>query len=258
MGRGFGISAVVDHGVVREVAALAEALGYASVWVNDVPHADGLAALLAAAEATTRIRLGVGVVPLDQRPPAPLARQVRESSLPLDRLLLGVGSGAAGGALRRVRDGVHALRSELAVPIVVGALGPNMAALAGEVADGVLFNWQTPGYAAVAARWTGDAADRAGRARPTVMAYVRCGLSPGAADALRRELAHYDGVRSFEQHVRRMGASGHDTCVLAPDAASLQAGIAPYDAVYDETIVRAITPDDRAESIVTLLRACAP
>jgi alkanesulfonate monooxygenase SsuD/methylene tetrahydromethanopterin reductase-like flavin-dependent oxidoreductase (luciferase family) len=258
MGRGFGISAVVDHDVVRETARLAEELGYGSFWVNHVPHADGLAALAAAADTTSGIRLGIGVVPLDERPPPALARQVRESSLPIDRLLLGVGSGAGGGALRRVREGVQALRAQVTVPIVAGALGPRMAALAGEIADGVLFNWQTPEYAAVAVRWAGDAADRASRTRPEVMAYVRCGLTPAATDAARRELSHYDGVAAFEHHVERMGTSVLETCVLGPDAAALQAGIAAYEPVYDETIVRAITPDDSVEAIASLMQACAP
>jgi alkanesulfonate monooxygenase SsuD/methylene tetrahydromethanopterin reductase-like flavin-dependent oxidoreductase (luciferase family) len=244
--------------VVRAVAHEAEALGYSSFWVNDVPHADSLAALVAAASTTSDIRLGVGVVPLDERPPAMLARKVGASGLPLGRLLLGVGSGAGGAPLRRVREGVDALREELTTTIVVGALGPKMAALAGEVADGVLFNWQTPEYAAQAARWVADAADRAGRSRPALMAYVRCGLTPAAEAPMRRELAHYDGVKAFERHVARMGASAYDAGVLGPDAPTLQSGLAAYDPIYDETIVRAITPEDSVESIVTLLRACAP
>ena len=40
-----------------------------------------------------------------------------------------------------------ALRGSVASRLVVAALGPKMCRLAGEVADGVLFNWLTPEYA---------------------------------------------------------------------------------------------------------------
>ena len=55
-----------------------------------------------------------------------------------------------------------------------------------------------------------------------------------------------------------MAARARDTCVIAGDADDLQDGIAPFEAVLDETIVRAITPTDGVEDLQTLLRACAP
>jgi len=256
MGRGFGLSAAVDHDVVGEVAAEAERLGYTSFWANDMPHADGLASLAAAAAATHRISLGIGVIPLDQRPPAVIAEQVRSYRLPLDRLLLGVGSGDARDSLALVRAGVGALKREVGATVVVGALGPRMSALAGQTADGVLFNWVTPEHAARARRWVLDAAGPA--ARPALMAYVRCGLLPGAEDRLRQELARYAGLPQFERHVARVGVGADQTGVLAPDPTALQAGLARYDPVLDETIVRAITPDDTLDSLLALLRAGAP
>ncbi len=74
MGRGFGVTAAVDHGVVAELAREAERLGYTSFWFNDIPHAEGLASVAAAAEVTTSIPLAVGVIPLDARPPAAIIR----------------------------------------------------------------------------------------------------------------------------------------------------------------------------------------
>jgi hypothetical protein len=55
-----------------------------------------------------------------------------------------------------------------------------------------------------------------------------------------------------------MGTSAAATCLLADDASELQAGIARYEPVLDETIVRAVTADDSPESLLELLRACAP
>jgi alkanesulfonate monooxygenase SsuD/methylene tetrahydromethanopterin reductase-like flavin-dependent oxidoreductase (luciferase family) len=258
MGRGFGIAAHVDHDVVRVVAREVEALGYSSFWVNDFPAADGLAALAEAASVTTGIDLGVGVVPLDQRPPAAIAARLRELHLPPARLVLGVGSGGTHDALARVRAGVEALRGEVGGRIVVGALGPRMAELGGAAADGVLLNWMTPGYAGQVATLVVRAAAAAGRPRPLVMAYVRCGLVPAADDRLRQELAMYARVPTYRRLLERMGADGADTLVVGGGRPALQPGLEAFGAVLDETIVRAMTPDDDADSILALVRAAAP
>jgi alkanesulfonate monooxygenase SsuD/methylene tetrahydromethanopterin reductase-like flavin-dependent oxidoreductase (luciferase family) len=248
----------VSRDVAREAAREAERLGYTSFWANDMPGADGLASLAAASTATSRIHLGVGVIPLDQRSAAVIAQHVEAYRLPHARLLLGVGSGDNQDALARVRSGVQALKREAGSTVIVGALGPRMSVLAGETADGVLFNWLTPEYAERAGGWVREAAERADRSRPSLMAYVRCGLMPRAEGRLRVELARYAGISQYERHLERMGVSASDTYVLGPDTAALQAGLAPYEAVLDETIVRAITPDDSLGGILDLMRACAP
>ena len=258
MGRGFGVTAAVAPDVVTELARECEQLGYSSFWANDIPDAEGLTSLAAAATSTRRIQLGVGVIPLDQRGPSAIAQRVKELELPADRLLVGVGGGNRREALALVRDGVTELSSALSAMVVVGALGPKMSALSGEVADGVLFNWMTPEYTAHAGQLVLDAAAAAGRPKPARMAYVRCGLIPAAEARLAQELDRYAGIPTYERHVTRMGASVRDACVTGPDGSVLQAGIAAHDAVLDETIVRAITPDDTLESLLELLHACAP
>src|SRR6185437_6181467 len=113
--RGFGVAAAISPEVIRAAAQLAESLGYHSFWVNDNPQGDGLEALAEAASVTSRIMLGVGVIALSRKPAASIVEQLRgmdgsrggTTRLPLERLWLGVGSGAGGkGALRRVRDGL--------------------------------------------------------------------------------------------------------------------------------------------------------
>jgi alkanesulfonate monooxygenase SsuD/methylene tetrahydromethanopterin reductase-like flavin-dependent oxidoreductase (luciferase family) len=258
MGRGFGITAAVNHSVVRQLAGAAEERGYTSLWVNDIPHAEGLAALAAAADGSERIRLGVGVIPLDGRPPASIVERIRELGLPHDRLILGIGGGAAGDALARVRAGAAELERALDVEIVIGALGPKMAQLAGEVAEGVLLNWSTTDHAGETAALVRAAAEGAGRPEPELIAYVRCGLLPGARPRLEEELARYAGVASMDRHVARMGVAAADTCVLSEDPGALRAGIAAFEPVLDETVVRAITPSDSIEDLLTLLDTCAP
>ena len=63
-GRGFALHAGVAPEVIRAAAREAEAAGYDSFWVNYPGPVDGLASLALAAAETTRIALGVGVVPL--------------------------------------------------------------------------------------------------------------------------------------------------------------------------------------------------
>jgi alkanesulfonate monooxygenase SsuD/methylene tetrahydromethanopterin reductase-like flavin-dependent oxidoreductase (luciferase family) len=258
MGRGFGVAAAVEHSVVREVAREAEALGYASFWVNDTPGADGLAALAAAAEVTERIKLGVGVIPLDRRPARAIADDVERLGLPQDRLLLGVGSGSDPKGLTLVREGVAGLRDRLTCHVAISALGPRMCVLAGKVADGVLFNWLIPSFALHSGELVVDAAEESGRPRPELMAYVRCALLPQAEARLAEESGRYASFPKYADHFERMGVSARNTCISGPDAATLQAGIAAHETVLDETVVRAITADDSAASILELLRACAP
>jgi alkanesulfonate monooxygenase SsuD/methylene tetrahydromethanopterin reductase-like flavin-dependent oxidoreductase (luciferase family) len=258
MRRGFGVSAAVSNDIIEPLAREAEQLGYTSFWVNDVPGHDGIDSLAAACAGTTAIRLGVGVIPLDKRPPAAIDRDVEAHELPLGRLMLGVGSGGGRDALARVRAGVGELKQATRAAIVVGALGPKMAQLSGEVADGVLLNWMTAGYSASSGEIVREAAARMKRPSPMLMAYVRCGLTPGADARLEREIAYYDDVSYFQEHLERMGASARDTCVTAPDDDGLQAGIAHFEAVLDETIVRAITPTDSLADLQRLLHACAP
>src|SRR5256886_652682 len=177
MGQGFALFAGVAPEIIRASAREAEGLGYSSFWVNHPGATDGLVALALAATETRRVELGIGVIPLHTRGPDSIGQGVRANRLPLDRLLLAVGS-ANPGALQRVRDGVAALRPNLAARLVVAALGPQMCRVAGEVGDGVLFNWLTPEYARRSADWVRAGAAAAGRQPPRLFPDGR--VAPGA------------------------------------------------------------------------------
>jgi alkanesulfonate monooxygenase SsuD/methylene tetrahydromethanopterin reductase-like flavin-dependent oxidoreductase (luciferase family) len=240
---GFGVAGALDHGIVAELAAAAEAAGYATFWANDVPGGEGLAALAAAAAATERIGLGVGVAPLDRQPPAALAARIAELGLPTERLVVGVGAGMPAGGLERVRDGVAELRAMTPARIAVGALGPRMCDLAGEVADAVLLNWLTPEHAAESAALALAAAAAADRPRPRVVGYVRTAVSEGMP-RLVEEANRYASYPAYAANFARMGVAALETTVHGPDRAALRAGLAPYQATLDETVVRCIAPDD--------------
>lgn len=258
MARGFGVAAALDHATIQQVAREAETAGYGSFWVNDTPGGDGLAALAAAAEVTRAIKLGVGVIPVDRRPADEIARDVVELGIPQDRLWLGIGSPDPKRALSKIRESVASLHEDLNCLVMIAALGPKMTSLAGEVADGVVFNWLTPEYVAKSAERVRAAASDAGRDAPLLTAYVRAGLLPGAAQRIETEAGRYAGVRAYANHFERQGRSAADTVVQGEDAQTLQAGIAPYVPLLDEVIVRALTRDDEPETISELLHACAP
>src|SRR5438874_7916986 len=222
MGQGFAIFAGVAPEIIRASAREAEALGYGSFWVNHPGATDGLAALALAAAETRRIELGVGVIPLHTRGPDSIVAGVRVNSLPLDRLLLGVGSPNP-GALKRVQDGVAALRSTLSARLVVAALGPQMCRVAGEVADAVLFNWLTPEHARRSAEWVRAGAAGASRQPPKLFAYVRVALGSAARDRLQEEAARYAAIPAYAAHFARMGVKPVETAIAARSADALKA-----------------------------------
>jgi alkanesulfonate monooxygenase SsuD/methylene tetrahydromethanopterin reductase-like flavin-dependent oxidoreductase (luciferase family) len=155
-----------------------------------------------AAAETRRLDLGVGVIPLHTRGPASIVDGVRQHALAPERLLLGVGSPNP-EALKRVRDGVAALRAKLSTRIIVAALGPKMCHLAGEVADGVLFNWLTPEYARRSADLVRAGAAAAKRPMPRLYANVRVALGP-AAERMAEEGARYDAIPAYHAHFVRI------------------------------------------------------
>lgn len=256
--RGFGVAGALSPSVVGDLAAAAEAAGYRSFWVNDTPGGDGLAALRAAAATTATIRLGVGVIPLDRQRPEAIAARIAELGLPVDRLTIGVGSGGAEGGLARVRAGVPTLRERTAATIVVGALGPKMCRVAGEVADGALLNWLTPAYVRPSIDVVRRAARAAGRPSPRVDGYVRTALGDEAIARLRDEGERYASFPAYAAHFARMTAAPMETAVTGSAPDQIARGLAAFGDALDETVVRGITAEDRLEPYLALLAAAAP
>jgi alkanesulfonate monooxygenase SsuD/methylene tetrahydromethanopterin reductase-like flavin-dependent oxidoreductase (luciferase family) len=254
MRRGFALFAGIPHDVIAATAREVEALGYASFWVNHPGPVDGLAALGAAARATRRIALGIGVIPLNTRGPASIVEGIRAHALPVTRLLLGVGSPNP-GALGRVRAGVAELRAALAGRLVVAALGPRMCELAGEVADGVLFNFVTPEHARVSAERVRAGARRAGRPVPTLYSYVRVALGAASRPRLQEEADRYGKIPAYADNFARMGVKPIETTIMAETPEALRAAVACWDGIVDELVLRAITPADTVEQVSALVRA---
>ena len=252
--RGFGVAGSLPLDLIRVIVRDAEAAGYTTLWVNDVPRGDGLAALAVAAAVTSRISLAVGVIALDRRPASSIIADLSRLNLPNDRLVLGVGAGSSPGGLDRVRAGVNAIKAETSSRVVVGALGPRMVDLAATVADGVLLNWLTPDWARQSARAAGHASARAGRPAPFVAGYVRTALGAAAQTRLADEAARYERFPSYAAHFGRMGVSAFDTAVVGSSTEEIRTRLDQY-AEFDELVVRAITADETRGSYMALMEA---
>ena len=257
MAQGFAVFAGTTPEIIRASAREAEALGYSSFWVNHPGATDGLAALGLAAKETRRIELGIGVIPLHTRGPESIVQGVRANALPLDRLLLGVGSPNP-EALTRVRGGIAELRAQLRARLIVAALGPQMCRLAGEVADGVLFNWLTPEHARRSAELVRAGAAAAGRQPPKLFAYVRLALGPAALDRLQTEADRYAAIPAYAANFARMGVKPVETAIATLSPAAIAPALARWHGAVDEVVFRAITGQDTVEENLTLLRAATP
>ncbi|HSB78216.1 MAG TPA: LLM class flavin-dependent oxidoreductase [Candidatus Methylomirabilis sp.] len=256
--RGLGLPVALPPEIIRGAAITARDRRYSSFWLNNPPRSDALSALGGVARVATGIRLGVGVIPLSDHRPEDIVHAVRQNDLPADRLFLGVGSGSGAGAVERVRDGIRAIRAALKCSLVIAALGPRMCRLAGAEADGVLLNWLTPQWAQRSIEWVKDGANTAGRPMPRAMAYVRAARGGEALARLQREAAGYEAVPHYTAHFERMGTPAVGTAVTGETPEDIQRGLAVWNGVVDEVIVRAVVARDTLEEVLDLVEAARP
>ena len=163
-----------------ELARRAEALGYDSAWVTHGLGRDGFLVLAAYAQATERIGLGTGVVPIYPRHPVIMAQEASTlMEVSAGRFRLGIGLSHRpsmvdalgldmGEPLAVMREYLAVLRAALhgqatfqgryyrvrwtgafrapAPPVLLAGLAPPMLELAGELADGVVLWLCGPAY----------------------------------------------------------------------------------------------------------------
>jgi alkanesulfonate monooxygenase SsuD/methylene tetrahydromethanopterin reductase-like flavin-dependent oxidoreductase (luciferase family) len=133
-----------------------------------------------------------------------------------------------------------------------------MCRLAGEVADGVLFNWLTPEHARVSAEWVRAGAAAVDRSAPRLFAYVRVALGGPASDRLGEEAARYARIPAYAAHFARMGVDPVETAIGAPTPDAIAPALGRWQSVVDEVVIRAITAGDSVEETLALLRAAKP
>ena len=241
----------------------AEDLGYDIVGMPHIAGRDAMTTLAAIAPRTTRIRFATGIVPIWTRTPVTLAQEaavIQEATG--GRFMLGVGVGHRdlvenwhGQTFRKpvtaMREYLTILRRALRdaqvqydgevfsahfgflgfsppdVPLLVGALGPRMLQLAGELADGVVLWMSSPAHIRdVVMPNLAIGAARAGRAVSDLSVLPCLFAAPGpdrasARDAIRRQMFAYVQLPFYRE---MLVASG-----FAPDLAAFDAGVAAQD-----------------------------
>jgi alkanesulfonate monooxygenase SsuD/methylene tetrahydromethanopterin reductase-like flavin-dependent oxidoreductase (luciferase family) len=258
--RGLGVTAGLDAGLARELAAHCEQLGYQSLWSNDEPTAPGLDTLAEFAAATTNIQLGVGVLPLHRYQPAEIAAEVERLEIDPARLWLGIGSGALSPQIDVLQRAVAMLRRVLpeTTRVVLAAMRPRLCQLGGAIADGVLLNWMLPGQATKARQWVRDGAAEHGRRAPAVASYVRVAVGPGANRRLLEEEGFYRTINAgHRDHFAAMGVPLGSVGIAASQRADVMDALVPYHSALDLPIVRVLADAD-ATSLNAVTEAAAP
>lgn len=251
-------------GQFTELAAAAEEAGFDQLWVShDLFWRSAPVLVAMAAAATSRIRLGIGIMNPFSAHPSELAMHAATLQEASDgRFLLGLGAGAAEflawaglprpRPLSATRDALRSCRALLAgglpaddlvlaasgwqpeahlrwsgpaVPVYLGAMGPKMLALGGELADGVLGLSFPPERAPESAAIVRAAALQAGRdpAAVDVPACFWCSVDDDperAAAPLAEKLAYYGPSISAVQ----LAEAGLSPADFRPAAAALERG----------------------------------
>jgi len=229
-------------------AEAAEAAGFTSIWVPQIPNDfDALTAVALMGRATSGVEIGTAVVPLQSRHPVAMAQQALSTQAVCEgRLTLGVGPShnwivedmlglPYERPARLVRDYVEVLNAAFAgpgpvdvendsyrvhnpldvtdvvpTPILLAALAPMMLRIAGEQASGTIL-WMAD------ERAIGDhivpqitkAAEEAGRPRPRIVAGIPAVLCPSdEVDAARARANQVLGHAEYSPNYERLLAHG--------------------------------------------------
>ena len=242
----------------------AEQLGYEAVFIPE-SYNDSLAYAEAVALSTTKLRVGTAITNIYLRQPTLLAQQaaaVQEFSG--GRLSLGIGVGHRavneplgidmGNPLAKTREVIATLRAAWtkgphqprpAVPpkLLAAALAPDMIGLAGELADGAIFNlFPLARYPhAMNALRRGAAAAGRDEASLEVCHFTTSYLSPDRAAALheaKRMLARYANLPFYG---KMLAASGFKAEVAAVQAAWKTKDVAAAERAVSDEMADAVT-----------------
>jgi 5,10-methylenetetrahydromethanopterin reductase len=208
---------------VADAARRAEELGFGVAWIPDAQllWRDVFAAMALAADRTSTIAIGSGVSGTETRHPtvvASAANTLRE--LAPGRIVLGLGTGAGLGQLINMpstkravlRRDIEMIRTLLdgewwdfdgrkarligaggRVPIYMTAGGPRMTALAGEIAEGVIFSvGTTPEVLRASIASLTPGLEAAGRSREDIQVVSTCFFH--VTDDLERDAARFKPV----------------------------------------------------------------
>jgi 5,10-methylenetetrahydromethanopterin reductase len=219
------LSGAIDPRRCIEIAKMADANRYHSVWFAENAFGRGvLPAASAASAATQSIGIGIGVFNPYNRHPTLIAMEIAAlDELAQGRVRLGIGSGIAASTermglrtdrpLAAVRDAIIIVRALLKgeevdyaggvfsarkvkldypprrpdMPLLMAARGEQALALCGKIADGLMIsNMCPPDFTAAAVAAVCASARAAQRPAPAeIVQYVPCAVRPDRAEAYR-------------------------------------------------------------------------
>ena len=269
-------------------AQRAEEAGFSSVWLANIFGIDALTAAVVVGRATSKVKVGTGVVPTYPRHPFAMAQQAVSVNAAIgQRLLLGIGlshqiviEGMLGLSFARsyshmkeyvaalaplVREGKVSFQGELykvnaqlrvpgsaPFPILLAALAPKMLALAGSVADGTI-TWMT-GPKTLATHIVPSiraAAEAAGRPAPHVVAGLPIAVTDDPEEARRvagKLFRGYGVLPSYRAMLDREGAAGPGDIVIAGDEAAVGAQLDSLSAAGVTELMAAPFPVGASEA----------
>ncbi|MFK7894557.1 MAG: TIGR03564 family F420-dependent LLM class oxidoreductase [Myxococcota bacterium] len=228
-------------------AQAAEAKGFASVWVPQIPgEFDALTAITLMGNATARLELGTAVLPIQTRHPVAMAQEILSNQIVCEgRFVPGLGPShhwiiddmlglpyEKPAAL--VRDYLEVLNGALAGPgkvevenerfrvnspidvtdrpteVLLAALGPVMLRIAGEQASGtILWLADERSIAEHVAPKICGAADKAGRPAPRIVAGVPVALcAPSEVDEARARASQLLSHAEYSPNYERLLETG--------------------------------------------------
>ena len=240
---------------IRTLAWAAEEAGYRCFWMNNPPGQDGLTPLSWAAQATSRITLGSGVIPVSVFTPTAILDQLARLGLPRERYRLGIGSGAGPHPIQRVRAALRELRPRAGCELVLAALGPRMCELAGQEADAVLLNALTLEYARQSGEVVRAAAAAAGRPRPRIYALVPVAVGAAALAVAERTAAFYGQLPAYVAHFQRMGVAALDTIIRVDHSEDLADQLAAWRHAVDELVIGPLLASGQPDEALAIVRA---
>ena len=255
---GIGLWGGMNQKELVECIKLAEKNGFESAWMAEGHGGDAFSILSAAAVSTRKIKLGTSIVSVFVRSPPTIALGAATvDALSNKRFILGLGSShkvqvkAEHGIqyekpMDHIRETVEIVRklfkdgkvsykgslhqiesydlwfpaARKNLPIYLSAVFPKMLELTGQIADGLILVWQTPGSIKAAIQHVRDGIKKAGRKNSEVdiTSLLPCSISKdaeGAKKGMKGLIAFYCGF--FPRYNRVFAESG-----FAKEAAAIK------------------------------------
>ena len=292
---GVGIDGTTSMAETLELAKEADALGFHSFWLSEGYHSrSAVVRATVIATSTNSIRIGLGILSPHTKHPALLAMDAASlDEVARGRVILGVGKVLnalrkhgleRAGTTQLVKESIDVIRGFLSgqlvqyegakfkisspgsrlelepsrdLPIYVGATGPAMLRLAGQYADGVVFNYPcTPSFIRYAMPFIEEGLSLSGRTVENfeVAAYLLVAVDEDekrALDAARRFVAQKLPTR-HSQMLRHAGVTAEEISIVKESVERL--GVVGAATELDDELVGKVTIAGTPHQVVAGLR----